>query len=180
MTAKTASWNNYLCVVWFVCDGCGLAACGGAVGGRVWARASGRIMCECVLVRLRARAKGRKGEERKGGGKHNFVCDDEDDGNGDAVMWRVAFHEFASTRRARSRDRKRRSWRGHAARACGTQQAAAVAAAVATATAVAMSSASSRHERPAAAAPAPHRRARCRSRRRLVACRETPPREVQR
>ena len=91
-----------------MCDGCGLAACGGAVGGRAWARASsGRIMCECVLARLRARAKGRKGEERRGKGEHNFVCDDEDDGNGGAVMWRVAFHEFARTRRARSRDRKR-------------------------------------------------------------------------
>ena len=66
-----------MCVVWFVCDGCGLAACGGAVGGRAWARASGRIMCECVLARLRARAKGkgkgRKGEERKRGTQFLFV-----------------------------------------------------------------------------------------------------------
>ena len=145
-------------------------------------------MCECVPARLRARAKGRKGEERRGGGEEMgkntilFVCDDEGDCKSGAVIWRVAFHEFARTRRARCRDRKRALMARARRRArveCGEQQAAAVAAALATATTVAVSSASSRHERPAAAAPAPRRR-KCRTRRRLVACRETPPREVQR
>ena len=36
-----------------------------------------------------------------------FVCDDEGDCKSGAVIWRVAFHEFARTRRARCRDRKR-------------------------------------------------------------------------
>ena len=86
----------------------------------------------------------------------------------------------AHAKRSRPRSQARAHGEGTPARACGTQQAAAVAAALATATTVAVSSALSRHERPAAAAPAPRRRARRRSRRRLVACRETPPREVQR
>jgi hypothetical protein len=75
-----------------------------------WADARGRERAagSCASACLRACAREqREGKERRGKGEHNFVCDDEDDGNGGAVMWRVAFHEFARTRRSRSRDRKR-------------------------------------------------------------------------
>ena len=154
-------------------------------GGRTSLGASERQ--DHMRVRACALARACKGKERRGekrrrrgnGEQHTFVCDDEGDRNGGAVMYRVAFHEFARTRRARCRDRERALMARARRRACGAQQAAAVAAALATATTVAVSSASSRHERPAVAAPAPRRR-RCRSRRHLVACRETPPREVQR
>ena len=61
----------------------------------------------CALARAR-KGKERRGEKRRrrGKGEHTFVCDDKDDCSSGAVTWRVAFHEFARTRRARSRDRK--------------------------------------------------------------------------
>ena len=78
-------------------------------GGRTRVGASERRDQDHVRVRACALARTSKGKERRGEerGEHYFVCDEEDDGNGGALMWRVAFHEFAHTRRTRSRDRKR-------------------------------------------------------------------------
>ena len=65
----------------------------------------------CALARARKgkerRGKERREEEEERKGEHNFVRDGEDDYNDGGVIWRFAFHEFARTRRARSRDRKR-------------------------------------------------------------------------
>ena len=109
-TVKTAVWNIILvcgvvCVWWL------WPSCVRWGGGRTRVGASERQahvrVRACALARAR-KGKERRGEKRRrrGKGEHTFVCDDKDDCSSGAVTWRVAFHEFARTRRARSRDRK--------------------------------------------------------------------------